>query len=209
MMGMDGGKKAVFFTIIGISLLVPVHTAFAAEPQYEFTKIEGDDISKNPTAKKILEKIEQSKKILAEIKAGITKPKMTEQQKFIEQQRQIAKQKLQDDLSRMNKDYEAFTPRNAYSTFLSGVNATHHGLYWDQFDYLDNKVQLAKAAKESVLARGGTYQEAFDAYVKYASMTRVEMIKVNQDLNIKHGFADSKVQEAFDEFGKLPRYDDM
>lgn len=201
--------KTLFFTIIGIALLVPGQAVFAAEPQYEFTKIDGDDISKNLTAKKILEKIAQSKKILAELQAGVTKPKLTEHQKFIDQQRQIAKQKLQDDLSRMHKDYEAFTPRNAYATFLSGVNATHHGLYWDQFNYLDNKVQLAKAAKESVLARGGTYQEAFNAYVKYASMTRVEMIKVNQDLNIKHGFADPEVQKAFDEFGKLPRYDDL
>jgi len=31
------------------------------------------------------------------------------------------------------------------------------------------------------------------------------MIKVNQDLNIKHGFADASVQKMFDKYGKLPR----
>lgn len=208
MMGMDGAKHKIFFIILGLSLLIPGQAVLAAESEYQFTRIEGDDISKNPTSKKILEKIELSKKILAELQAGVVKPKISEQQKFIEEQRKIANQKLQEDLSRMNKDYEEFTPRNAYATFLSGINSTYHGLYWDQFNYMDNKVQLAKAAKEQVLVNGGSYQEAFEAYVKYASMTRVEMIKLNQELNIKHGFADAEIQKVFDANGKLPRYED-
>ena len=56
-----------------------------------------------------------------------------------------------------------------------------------------------------VLQNGGSYQETRQAYFKYASMTKVEMIKVNQDLNIKHGFADASVQKMFDKYGKLPR----
>jgi len=56
-----------------------------------------------------------------------------------------------------------------------------------------------------ILQNGGTYQEARQAYFKIASTTRVELIQVNQDLNIKYGFADSEVQKAFDKYGKLPR----
>ena len=39
-------------------------------------------------------------------------------------------------------------------------------------------------------------------------MTKIEMIKLNQELNIKHGFADADVQKDFDRFGKLPRTDE-
>ena len=107
----------------------------------------------------------------------------------------------------MNKDYEAFTPRNAHMSFLNNVNATYHGLYWDEFNYMDEKVKLAKAAKTQVLDSGGSRQEAFDAYHKFASTTRKEIIKLNQDLNIKYGFTDSEIQSPFDKDGKLPRYD--
>lgn len=108
----------------------------------------------------------------------------------------------------MNKEYESFTPNNAYLTFLSGVNSTYHGVFLGQFDYMDNKVQIAKAAKEAVLASGGTAYEAQMAYTQSISFTRTEMIKVNQDLNVNHGFTDEELQSYFDENGKLPRYDD-
>ncbi len=81
-------------------------------------------------AQQTLERIELSKKLLADLQAG-KNLEQTEKQKFIEEQRKISQQKLQIQLDRMNKDYEPFTPRNAYAGFLTGVNATHHGIYWD------------------------------------------------------------------------------
>ncbi len=67
------------------------------------------------------------------------------------------------------------------------------------------KVKIAKAAHQAIIDQGGTYHEAIQEYVKYASMTRVEMIALNQELNIKYGFADAGIQKDFDKFGKLPR----
>lgn len=201
-MGFNKNSKA-FFAILGIAILIPGQLVYAAD--YEFERIDGD-VSKDPVGKKFLEKIEESKRILAKLKAGNTTPQKTDHQKFIDEQRKLAKEKLQEQLSRMNKEYEPFTPRNAYSTFLGGVNGTYHDLYWDQFNYMEQKVKLAKAAKNKVLASGGTFSEAFAAYVKYASMTRAELIQLNQELNIKHGFADANIQKAFDRYGKLPRY---
>jgi len=69
------------------------------------------------------------------------------------------------------------------------------------------KVKIAKAAHQAVINQGGTYQEALQEYVKYASMPRAEMITLNQELNIKYGFADASIQKDFDKFGKLPRTD--
>jgi len=202
---------SVYFLIPLFALLIFYTNSFVAaqtdDPQFEFTTITGDKIETSSVAQQMLERIELSKKILVDLKEGKNLEK-TEEQKFIDEQRKISQQKLQVQLDRMNKDYEPFTPRNAFAGFLTGVNATHHGIFWDQFNYMYEKVKIAKAAHRAVINQGGTYQDALQEYVKYASMTRVEMIVLNQELNIKYGFADAGIQKDFDKFGKLPRTDD-
>lgn len=194
----------VFTWTVGFDL----NQAYAeSENNLDFTVLTGNQLN-SPIGQNILEKIELSKKILADLKAGKTSTTITPQQQFVEEQRRIAKERLNVDLERMKEDFKDFTPRAAYSKFLAGVNSTHHGIYWDQFNYLDKKVKLAKQKMNIVLEEGGTYQEAHREYVKYASMPRIEMIQVNQELNIKYGFADANVQKAFDKYGKLPRTED-
>ena len=210
---MEKQKKSIsiYFLLPLFALLIFYTNNFAVaqttDSQFEFTSITGDEIKTSSVAQQMLERIELSKKILADLREGKNLEK-TEEQKFIDEQRRISKQKLQDQLDRMNKDYEPFTPRNAFTGYLTGVNAIHHEIYWDQFNYMYEKVKIAKAAHQLVIDQGGTYREAFQEYVKYASMTRVEMIKLNQELNIKYGFADANIQKYFDKFGKLPRIDD-
>jgi hypothetical protein len=184
--------------------------AFAQEVQVtkidsDFTVVAGEELKKNPTAIQILQNIELAKKRLAEMQ-NVEKQK-TEREKFIDEQRRIAKELLEKDLNRMNKDYEDFTPKNAFARFVSGFNSTHHAIYWDQFEYLNQKIKIATQAKESVLANGGSYVEAQAEFIKYASMPRVEMISFVSDLNIKYGFTDDALQQYFDENGKLPRYE--
>ena len=206
-MGIQKKSLSVYFLIPVFALLIFYTNNFAAaqaDSQFEFTTITGDEINTNSVAQQMLERIELSKKILADLIEG-KNLEQTEEQKFIEEQRKISKQKLQVQLDRMNKNYEPFTPRNAFASYLTGVNATHHGIYWDQFNYMYEKVKIAKAAHQAIIDQGGTYQEALQEYVKYASMTRVEMIKLNQELNVKYGFADAYIQKDFDNFGKLSR----
>ena len=177
------------------------------ESQFEVNIITKDEIKTSVLAQQMFERIELSKKILAELLEE-KYLEQTEEQKFIDTQRNISKQKLQEEIDRMNRNYEPFTPRNAFAKYLSGVDETYHGIYWDQFDFISAKIKIAKAVQQSIIEQGGTFQEAFQEYVKYASMSREEMIQLNQELNIKYGFADIDVQKNFDEFGKLPRTDD-
>jgi len=204
----DNKKHFWVFTLVAfILVLVTVpgintnNLAFAQTT--EFTVLTGEQLN-STLGQSMLEKIEQSKRILADLMAG-KQLVLTEQQKFVEEQRKIAKERLQVALEQMNHKYRDYTPRAAFSKFLAGVNSTHHGIYWDQFNYMDNKVQLARKAMNEVLENGGTYQEARQAYFKIAATTRVELIQVNQDLNIKYGFADPEIQKAFDKYGKIPR----
>ncbi|KAF6245055.1 hypothetical protein C6989_04990 [Nitrosopumilus sp. b2] len=195
-------------SVLSVVILFSGNTVFAQNDvsEFESTTISGDEIKTSSVAKQMLEKIKQSKKILKELQAG-TQLTKTPEQLAIDEQRKLSQELLQKQLDRMNKDYEPYTPRNTFATFLTGVNATHHGIYWDQFNYVEKKIHLGRAAKQMVLDNGGTYQEALKEYVKFASLTRVEMIQFNEELNVKYGFADAKTQQNFDIYGKLPRYD--
>jgi hypothetical protein len=132
----------------------------------------------------------------------------TREQILIEENRKISEEMLQDDLESMKKEYLDFTPKNAFAKFVEKLNSSHHGIFWDQFDYLNAKVQLAIAAKKDVLENGGTFYEAQREYFKYASMPRLEMISYIQELNVKYGFADEDLQSNFDPNGKLPRFEE-
>ena len=200
-----------FAALIGLvvqnpSIYASAETTTQATPQsYNFTTITGDDLKNNPIAQKILKNIEISKQRITELQKH--QKEMTEQQKFIEEQRRIVKENLQKDLNRMYKDQEPYTPKNSFARFVASVNSTYSGIFWDEFDYLDQKIQLARQAMYKVLQNGGSYEDARQEYFKYAAMTRQEMIEVNKNLNIKYGFADPEVQKIFNKNGRHPRPD--
>jgi hypothetical protein len=180
-----------------------------AESDKVSTILVSEQLKKNPFAMKIIAEMEEQKlryKQLSDEKT--TKSLPTKKQIEIEENRKISEAILQEDLKSMEKKYLDFTPKNAFEKFVSKLNSAYHGIFWDQFDYLNAKVQLAMAAKNSVLEKGGSFYEAQQEYFKYASMPRLEMISYIQELNIKYGFADEDIQSNFDANGKLPRFED-
>ena len=170
-----------------------------------FTAITGDQLKNNPIAQQMLDRIEIMKQRIAEMQDK--QQKQDAHQKFVEQQRQIAKQRLNDELNRMNKDYANFTPKAAFTSFVSKTPEKVHGVYWGMFDYHQTKVKAAQKAMKQILDNGGNYQEAREVYNKIAATKRVELIDVTKNLNMEHGLADKAIQAQFDKYGKLPRYD--
>jgi len=202
---------ALLVVVAGLLILPATNsgqTAFA-DSNEEPTILVSDTLKKNPLAMKIIAEMEAQKlryKQLSEEK--LPEVPLTKKQIEIQEIRKISEEILKEDLKSMEKKYIDFTPKNAFEKFVSKLNSTHHGIFWDQFDYLNAKVQLALAAKNQVLENGGSFYEAQQEYFKYASMPRLEMISYIQELNIKYGFADSKIQSNFDANGKLPRYEE-
>ena len=202
---------ALLVVVAGLLILPATNsgqTAFA-DSNEEPTILVSDTLKKNPLAMKIIAEMEAQKlryKQLSEEK--LPEIPLTKKQIEIEENRKISVEILKEDLKSMEKKYLDFTPKNAFEKFVSKLNSTYHGIFWDQFDYLNAKVQLALAAKNQVLENGGSFYEAQQEYFKYASMPRLEMISYIQELNIKYGFADSNIQSNFDANGKLPRYEE-
>jgi hypothetical protein len=145
------------------------------------------------------------KQRLAEVEEA--KKKQQEHQKFIDQQRELVKQKLAQDLNRMHDKYKDNTPKASFTSFVSSKPIETHNVYWDMFNYQQQKVIDARKAMKTVLENGGSLQDARNAYHNEAAIKRVTLIDITKNLNVKYGLADEKVQSAFDKYGKLPRSD--
>ncbi len=202
---------AVLVIVAGLLILPGINSGQTAYAEFnqEPTILVSDTLKKNPLAMKIIAEMEAQKlryKQLSEEK--LPEVPLTIKQIEIEENRKLSEEMLQEDLKSMDKKYIDFTPKNAFEKFVSKLNSEYHGIFWDQFDYLNAKVQLALAAKNQVLENGGSFYEAQQEYFKYASMPRLEMISYIQELNVKYGFADSNIQSNFDANGKLPRFEE-
>lgn len=180
------GCIVMFFSLMTVIELPP---AIAQTQEYEFNVIEGEDINTNPTAIKILEQIELSKKILAELQNSGTIP-LTEHQKFVEEQRKIAQAQLESELERMNKKYEEHTPENAFASYVSDKPDYMQAFYWDQFNYLKNKVTLAQQQRDLVLQNGGSYNQAQQVFIQHATFPKSEVQSVFNMLVEKHDLYD-------------------
>lgn len=162
-----------------------------------------DAIKNDPTAMKILQNIEIFKQQYAAMQL---KQQLADQKnQFIEQQRKLASEQLQVDLAGMNNGNNLATPRNAYAVFVSHVDNSAQNLFWEQFNFMQAKVQNGKDAMNKVLKNGGTIQEALQAYSNEAAIHKNQLVSINKDLNVKYNLADTKVQSLFNKDGKLNR----
>lgn len=164
-----------------------------------------DKIRNNPALMDILKKIELSKKILADMQE--TKRIQDQKALHVQAARKMAQQDLVEDLERMNKDNESFTPANSFARFVSKKPTNVQDIYWSMFNYQQEKIKAAKESRDRILANGGTWNEAWESYQKISATSRIKIIELNKGLNIKYGNANASIQNTFDVNGKLPRYD--
>lgn len=196
-------SKLVFLGMI-ISLFAIMHTTqvFAIEDD----KIKATEkIKNNPTMMQILKKIEESKRILAAMQEE--KKIQSQQNKAIQDARNAANARLNEEIDRMNKDNEPFTAQNAFARFVAKKPSEVQNIYMSMFNYQQDKIKSAKTIRDKILADGGTEKEAWSAYYKNSATGRVQMIALNKDYNIRYASADIKTQQVFDLAGKIPRTD--
>lgn len=164
-----------------------------------------DQIKKNPAMMEMLKKIELSKKILTEMQEQ--KKQQDQKTKQIQELRKDAQAKLASDVNRMNKDYEPYSPQNAFSRFIVKKPVELQNIYWSMFNYQQEKIESAKYLRDKILSDGGSREDAWNTYHKISATKRAKMIELNKSLNIQYAGADIITQNTFDAKGKLPRYD--
>ena len=150
-----------------------------------------------------------SRAILSEMeeqkKDNIKKEILSDEQKKISEQRLEIHSKLKDELKSFEEKNESHTSRNAFLKFLTDIDPSVKDLFWHQFLFTEERTDNALEAKEYALEEGKSSLEATKIFQQEAAISQNEIIKHNEELNIKYGNATSNVQERFDENGKLPR----
>jgi hypothetical protein len=162
-----------------------------------------DAIKNDPTAMKVLKNIEWFKQRWALQQQA--QQFQDQQNQLIEQERALANAYLQNELARMSNSKDQTTSQNAFANFASTVNSPAQGVFFDEFSYMQEKVQQAREAMKQVHQNGGTPEQLVQAFSKAAAFHKEQLVNINTVLNIKHHLADQNAQKLFDKLGNIPR----
>jgi len=192
--------------ILGISavfaLFFAINPAFAQESvDLSEQIILSKDLQNNPLAQDILKKIEQTKKMIEELKQK--EYEMNQAKENLEKMRDMSIKHLTQDLDEWERLWEKYSSRNAYDSFVSQKPGYVQGVFWDQFEFKEQKVNAGRAAMSHVLLNGGTIQDAKNAYHKAAVAPKIELIEMNAQFNVKHNLADYAEQQVFNSIGQI------
>ena len=185
--------------MISISL---VHVTYAQTQVNSESQITlSDNLQNDPIAQDLLKKIEQTKKMIEDL----------EQKEFEENQAKANLQKMRDvSVDRLNQNLdewerlsEKHSSRNSFESFVNKKPSYVHGVFWDQFEFKEQKVNAGRTAMAKVLTDGGTMHDARKAYDKAAATLRVELIEINSQINVKHNLANHGEQQLFNSTGQV------
>lgn len=160
-----------------------------------------EGLTKNPLSQIIFQHMEDLKKQQAAEEKK--QQEIKEQENFINQQRQLAQNSLEEELKSFEKALDLNTPRLAFGRFVETVDDTVQVIFWGQFNLTEKKHNEAYAAKVNAIEDGADNIEAMKTFQRKAAITRSEIINHNSELNVKYGLADEKNQQYFDDQGKL------
>jgi len=159
------------------------------------------NLENDPVAQDILKKIEQSKKLIAELEKR--NYDRLEAQRELEEKREQVLEILEQDLKEWEELWIEYSPRNAFKKFADKKPEYVQGIFWDQFDFQESKAKAGKDALEKVFVNGGTLKEARQAYLKAAETKYIELIAANSKFNVKHNLAIYGQQVLFNPQGQF------
>ena len=192
---------AIVFGIVAM-LMIPVYAYAQTDVDTNGQTTLSGDLLNSPLAQDILEKIEQTKQWIADLEEREYEKTKAEQE--LDEKRAIALERLNQDLKEWENLWANYTSRAAFERFVEDKPAPVQGVFWDQFEFKEMKVNAGRTALKEVIANGGTLSEARFAYHKAAETKRIELIEMNAQFNVKHNLAYYKEQLLFNSTGKLP-----
>ena len=185
--------------IISISLIQASYaqTQLDSEKQITFS----DNLLNDPAAQDILKKIEQTKKMIAELEEK--EYGKNQARENLEKMREMSVKSLNQKLSEWERLWEKHSSRNAFDSFVNKKPEYVQGVFWDQFEFKEKKINEGRIAMNQVLTNGGSMQDARDAYHKAASTKKIELIEMNAQFNVKHNLAYYGQQQLFNSTGQF------
>ena len=202
------------FSYLLVGVIFSLSLGFVVHSSYAQTQSDDDgvsiseevtlseDLANNPIAQDILKKIEQTKKWIEELEQR--NYEQLEKQKELDQKRDQALASLQQDLKEWELLWEYYSPRNSFERFVDKVSDSQvKEVFWDQFEFKEQKVKAGRDALKQVIANGGSLEKARQAYITAAETKRIELIEANSQFNVRHNLAYYNQQVLFDMEGQF------
>ena len=117
---------------------------------------------------------------------------LTEEQIYLEQQRTIAENLRNQDIEQFNPSAGTYGGYQ-YDDYINSLNPEIRDLVVNQINFTKNTFEEAQKLRDEILANGGTYEEARQAYLDMISFPREVLEQFNQE-NL-----DEKSEESSDD----------
>ena len=171
----------VVFAMFGVIFSV-LPSAYSQTSDVETSKqitLSGDLLN-DPIAQEILQKIEESKQKIAKLEQQSYKN--IQAQKFLEERRAVALERLNEDLTLWEEKWYEFSPEVAYQKFAEKKPSEVQGIYLKQFDFTQSKHDLGMNAKTNALDDGLDSPQALDKFNDAAQSTVQEYADYNEKI---------------------------
>ena len=160
------------------------------------------DLENNLVAQDILKKIEKSKRWIAQIEQRNFEE--LERQKELEQKRAEVLQSLERDLKKWEELWGYYTFDKMLERALENSPAKDTSSIYDHpLKFTASKINAGRDALHKVLLEGGGPEEARDAFVNAAKITREEMLVANSLFNVINNNAYYNQQILFSSDGNF------
>ncbi len=171
----------VAFAIFGVifSVLPSAHAQTSDVETSEQTTL-GDELLNDPLAQEILQKIEESKRKIAKLEKQ--NYDNLQAQKFLEDRRSVALERLNQSLALSEEEWHEFSPKVAYQKFVDKMPSGVQGVYAKQFDFTESKHELGVAAKGKALDNGMISSKALQQFNSAARSTVNELNVYNEEI---------------------------
>ena len=188
-------------TLVTMLSLVSANFAYAETITDEQTTLSGD-LQNNPVAQDILEKIEKSKRWIEKLQQRNFED--AEKQKELEVKRAEVLQYLENDLKKWEELWGYYTFDSMLERALENSPAKDTDSIYDHpLKFTASKITAGRIALQDVLETSGTPEQARDAFVDAAKITRVEMLSANSIYNILNNNAHYNQQILFSTDGNF------
>ena len=207
-------KQIKFEKLLGLNsrmfyfILVCVISVSLIQNSYAQTQLSSEEqitlsgnLQNDPIAQDILKKIEQTKKMIEELKQK--EYEQNQAKENLEKVRKLSVERLNQKLDEWERLWEKHSSKNSFDRFVNKKPSWVQGVFWDQFAFKEQKVNAGRTAMNQILTNGGTMEDAKNAYIKAASTQRIELIEMNAQFNVKHNLAYYTEQQLFNSIGQI------
>ncbi|MCH9659232.1 hypothetical protein K0U27_11215 [archaeon] len=145
----------------------------------EQTTLSGDLLN-DPLAIKILQKIEESKRKIANLEQQ--NYDNMQAQKFLEDRRAVALDRLNQSLILWEEEWHEFSPKVAYQKFVDKMPSGVQGIYAKQFEFTEKKHEFGSYMKRIALEKGLSSSQVMDKFNQAASSSLGELGDYNETI---------------------------